>query len=80
MPVTKTQSNKESLLTQDLKFNKNKMKCQVFSESRKQSCIITCFKNWLGTNLLPYATVMKKKIYNVDVMVILKSNEIVTLK
>ncbi len=50
------------------------MKCQVFPESRKQSCIITCFKNWLGTNLLAVATVMKKKIYNIDVMIILKTD------
>jgi hypothetical protein len=78
MPVTKTQSNKESLLTQDLKFNKNKMKCQVFSKSRKQSCIITCINNRLGTNLLAEATVMKKKANNIDVMILLKSDEIVT--
>ena len=61
-------------------FSKNEMKCQVFPVTRKQSCIITCIKNWLGTNLLVEATVMKKFFYNIDVMIILKSDEIVTLK
>ncbi len=56
------------------------MKRQVFPVPRIQSCIITCIKSWLGTNLLEEATVMKKIFYNIDIMVILKSDEIVALK